>query len=434
MGDAVLYELGASGHVAQGGVPGDQIGLGVEGQEARCGGVHVVQQHAGQAVAPGVGMGHHPADPAAAPRLGHDPQVGDRTVPTVDPHVAGTGLYVPAVQFRVGALLLGDEHVHPEPNQVVERGRVQLIEAPVVDLGHGRDASPDGFAPPGPASEDGRVPIASLPSGIALCPEAFGDPGDPAVLLMHGLGSQLLLWEEGFCEGLAATGFRVVRYDQRDSGWSTILEEGASYTLSDMALDAVGLLDHLEFVDVHVVGLSLGGMTAQVLAAEHPQRCRSLVSMASHTGDRRFGRATDQAREAMGVAVPEDPVLAAKKNLADRRVWASVWHDDDHAGSVFAAYAERSVQPHHAWRRQARAAYDGGSREDLLATIRIPTLVLHGTADTLITPSGGERTAAVIPGADFVLVDGWGHDLAPGAWPYLIDAISTHCHRADGTT
>ena len=165
---------------------------------------------------------------------------------------------VPAVQLGVGALLLGHEHVYPQPDQVVERGRVQLVEAPVVDGRHPTDASPVGFAHPVRASEDGAVPIAELPSGINLCHEAFGDPADTALLLMHGLGSQLLLWEVGFCEGLAATGFHVIRYDHRDSGCSTILEEGSAYTLSDQAADAVGLLDFLGVADAHVVGMSMG--------------------------------------------------------------------------------------------------------------------------------------------------------------------------------
>ena len=106
------------------------------------------------------------------------------------------------------------------------------------------DASPVGFARPARAPEDGAVGNADLPSGIQLCHEAFGDTADPALLLVHGLGSQLLLWEEGFCQGLAATGFHVIRYDQRDSGLSTVLDDGTAYSLSDMAADAVGLLDH----------------------------------------------------------------------------------------------------------------------------------------------------------------------------------------------
>jgi pimeloyl-ACP methyl ester carboxylesterase len=314
----------------------------------------------------------------------------------------------------------------------MEGHRVQVTEQVVVDGCHAGDASPVGFARPALAFDDGPVGIAELSSGIRLCHEAFGNPLDPVVLLMHGLGSQLLLWEEGFCEGLASEGFRVVRYDHRDSGCSTVLEEGSAYTLSDQVADAVGLLDHLGASDAHVVGMSMGGMIAQTFAMEHPGRCRSMVSMASNTGNRDFGRPSGTALEAMMAPAPADPAAAVEKELSDRRIWASIWHDDDHARAVFAAYAARSVQPRHAFDRQVAAVLAHGSREDRLATITVPTRVIHGTVDTLIAASGGERTAAVIPGADLVMVEGWGHDMAPGAWPQLIDAIVTHCHRADG--
>ncbi len=346
--------------------------------------------------------------------------------------MAGVRFGVASVQLGVGTLLFDDEHVNPEPQQVMEGHRVKVPEPVVVDVRHVGDASPTGFASPALASEDGVVEIAELPSGINLCHEAFGDPGDPVVLLMHGLGSQLLLWEEGFCDGLGAEGFRVVRYDHRDSGCSTILEEGSAYTLSDQVADAVGLLDHLGVPDAHVVGLSMGGMIAQTFAVEHPGRCRSMVSMASNTGNRDFGRPSGTALEAMMAPAPSDPAAAIDKELSDRRIWASIWHDDEHARAIFGAYAARSVQPRHAFDRQVSAVLAYGDREDDLATITVPTTVIHGTADTLIAPSGGERTAAVIPGADLVMVEGWGHDMAPGAWPQLINAIATHCHRADG--
>jgi len=348
--------------------------------------------------------------------------------------VAGARLGVASVQLGVRALLFDDEHVYPEPQQVMEGRRVEVPERMVVDARHDGDASPVGFARPALAFDDGEVEIAELPSGIKLCHEAFGSPADPVVLLMHGLGSQLLLWEEGFCEGLAAEGFRVVRYDHRDSGCSTILEAGSAYTLSDQVADAVGLLDHLGAPAAHVVGMSMGGMIAQTFAVEQPGRCRSMVSMASNTGNRDFGRPSGTALEAMMAPAPSDPAAAIQKELSDRRIWASIWHDDDHARAVFAAYAARSVQPRHAFDRQVAAVRAFGNREERLATITVPTRVIHGTVDTLIAPSGGERTAAVIPGADLVMAEGWGHDMAPGAWPQLIDAIATHCHRADGAT
>ncbi len=274
------------------------------------------------------------------------------------------------------------------------------------------------------------MPTAGLPSGISICFEPFGDPGDPTILLMHGLGSQLLLWEAGFCEGLAAAGFQVVRYDHRDSGLSTVLEEGYAYTLSDMAADAVGLLDHLGVERAHIVGFSLGGMVAQTFAIEHPDRAASLVSMGSNTGNPDFGTPGGEVMAALVAPAPDDPVERAAKDLADRRLWASPgWHDDAHALATFSAYAQRAVQPPEAFDRQFAAA--AGDREAALAELSVPTRVIHGTADTLIPASGGERTASVVPGADLVLVEGWGHDLPPGSWPDLIEAISSHCRAVE---
>ena len=270
--------------------------------------------------------------------------------------------------------------------------------------------------------------LAKLSTGIEICFESFGDVDAPTILLMHGLGSQLLLWEEGFCEGLAATGFRVVRYDHRDSGLSTMLDCGASYTLSDMADDAVGLLDHLGVDRAHIVGFSLGGMIAQTFAIEYPDRAHSLVSMGSNTGNPDFGRPTGEVLVALVAPAPDDPAERAAKDLVDRRLWASPeWHDDDHALATFARYAARSVQPPGAFDRQFAAG--AGNREEALGVLGVPTRVVHGTADTLLPMSGGERTAAIVPGADLVLIEGWGHDLPPGSWPHLIEAISAHALR-----
>ncbi|HCV37112.1 MAG TPA: alpha/beta hydrolase [Acidimicrobiaceae bacterium] len=245
------------------------------------------------------------------------------------------------------------------------------------------------------------------------------------ILLMHGLGSQLLLWEEGFCECLAATGFRVVRYDHRDSGLSTMVEDGDSYTLADMAADAVGLLDHLGAKSAHIVGFSLGGMIAQTFAIEYPDRTRSLVSMGSNTGNLEFGVPSSEILVALVASAPDAPGERVEKDLADRRLWASPeWHDDDHALATFTRYAARSIQSSDAFNRQFAAG--SGNREEALKTLNVPTCVVHGTADTLIPMSGGQRTAAIVPGAVIVLIEGWGHDLPAGAWPHLVDAISTH--------
>ena len=171
------------------------------------------------------------------------------------------------------------------------------------------------------------MPVATVSTGIDIFYEPFGDTADPALLLMHGLGSQLLLWEEGFCNALAAKGFQVIRYDHRDSGLSTTIPDApvgrAAYTLSDMAADAAGLLDHLGALDAHVVGLSLGAMGAQVFAAEYPGRSRSLVSMSSNTGHLGYGQPTGEALAALLAPTPNNPEERASKDLTDLRIWAS---------------------------------------------------------------------------------------------------------------
>ncbi len=276
------------------------------------------------------------------------------------------------------------------------------------------------------------MPTASLTTGIDSCHEQHGDPADPTIVLVHGLGSQLLAWSPGFCDLLVSEGYHVVRFDNRDSGLSTCMADGSAYTLSDMAADAVALLDHLGITDAHFVGMSLGGMIVQTVAVEHPDRCRSMVSMASNTGNRDFGRPAGEVLEAMTAKPPDDPAARAEKEVADNRLWCSTaWYDEDHVRALYTAYAERALQPRGAFERQWGAAVASGNRDAQVATITVPSRVVHGSADTLIDVSGGEHTAAMIPGADLVVLEGWGHDLPPGSWPHLAAAITEHAHRAD---
>ena len=274
------------------------------------------------------------------------------------------------------------------------------------------------------------MPRAVLSSGVEICYETFGSSDQPAVLLIHGLGSQLLLWEEGFCSKLAEEGLYVIRYDQRDSGLSSTME--TEYELSDMASDAAGLLDHLSIRKAHIVGLSLGGMVAQIFAAEHPDRTSSLISMASNTGKAGFGMPKGKALEALLAPAPTDPQEQALKDLSDRRIWASTeWHDDEYCLKVFEKYAERTDKNNEAKERQMRAMNSTGNREKIIMNIKTPTLVLHGSADTLVDQSGGERTAEVIPGAKLVIIEGWGHDLPPGSWPKITSEIIEHVRNAE---
>ena len=275
------------------------------------------------------------------------------------------------------------------------------------------------------------MPLASLPSEIDIFYEQFGNPSDPAILLMHGLGSQMLLWDEKFCMGLTKEGLRVIRFDSRDSGLSSRPPDGTNYTLSDMAKDVLGLMDFLEIKKAHIGGLSMGGMIAQTFASNHSERCLSLISMASNTGNPNFGRPGNETFKAMMAPAPDDPEERLEKELADRRLWASTeWHDEEHARALFYEYEKRSPMPRAAFERQARAALVEGNREENLEKISVPTLVIHGTADTLISQSGGERTAEVIHNAKLVLIEGWGHDVPPGSWPHLTKSIVEHVRNS----
>ncbi|MEO2113611.1 MAG: alpha/beta hydrolase, partial [Acidimicrobiales bacterium] len=182
----------------------------------------------------------------------------------------------------------------------------------------------------------------------------------------------------------------------------------------------------------HFVGMSLGGMIVQTVAAEHPDRCRSMVSMASNTGNSDFGRPGGEVIEAMMAEAPDDPAARTEKEVADNRLWCSTaWYDEGYIRALYAAYTERALQPSGAFERLWGAVVASGNRDAQVATITVSSRVVHGSADTLIPVDGGEHTAEMIPGADFVVVEGWGHDLPPGSWPHLAAAITEHALRAD---
>jgi pimeloyl-ACP methyl ester carboxylesterase len=283
--------------------------------------------------------------------------------------------------------------------------------------------------------------------GIALCYETFGEQSDPTALLIMGLGTQMVAWREDFCRELAGRGLHVVRFDNRDIGRSTHVtgrpptiaqllrrsRRAARYTLGDMADDAAGLLRELDLAPAHVIGASMGGMIAQTLAARHRDEVRSLVSIMSNTGNIRSGQPTlrvypillrhaPRGREAFIAHMERVFTVIGSRGLPrdpqDMHETAALSYDRDHdpAGPG----------------RQLAAIIAAGDRTAELRRIAAPTLVIHGTADPLVAPSGGRATARAIPGAQLMMIDGMGHDLPRAAWPQMIDGIAAHALRTDG--
>ena len=284
------------------------------------------------------------------------------------------------------------------------------------------------------------------PAGIDITYEQRGNPANPTVLLIMGVSAQLVHWPTGFVDALVARGLHVIRFDNRDSGHSTHFDKApkpdlpaalagdyssVSYTLSDMAADAIGLLDALGIAAAHVVGASMGGFIAQVMAIAHPSRIRSLTSMMSTTGDMSVG----QAHLATLKAVFGGPPATTRDDVIDRALrmapvvrspiyltppeviaeGAGLAWDRDHDGTAVA--------------RQAVASVASGDRTAKLRGLTIPTLVIHGTADTMCDVSGGRATAAAIPGAEFVLIEGMAHDLPRELWDRIADHIAAVVQR-----
>ncbi len=292
--------------------------------------------------------------------------------------------------------------------------------------------------------------IASLESGIEICWDVRGE-GPPIVLVM-GIGAQMILWPDGFCDMLAARGFRVIRFDNRDVGRSSKLDAlgvppllptltrmvagmsvAAPYALEDMAGDIAGLLDVLEIEHAHIVGASMGGMIAQTMAITHPHRMRSLVSMMSTTGKPAFV-STPRALKALFGPPPRSREEAIRSHVALFRVVRSTGFDFDEEALIERAGLawDCGVSPRGVL-RQLGAMAATGDRTARLRFVRVPTLVVHGTVDPLIRPLGGELTAEAIPGAELRMVKGMGHDIPRGAWPMLTDMIARHAERADAS-
>jgi pimeloyl-ACP methyl ester carboxylesterase len=282
--------------------------------------------------------------------------------------------------------------------------------------------------------------------GIELCCRVEGDPADPVMLLISGLGQQLNIWPGRFADALVAEGFRVVRFDNRDIGRSTRVVAPAprpwqlfarrldprQYTLDDMATDTAGLLDALDVPAAHVVGMSMGGMIGQMLAARMPGRVLTLTSLMSSSGARRVGRPAASTYRRMFSPPPRSREAAAERLVGMMR----------HIGSRGFPFDETEVRSIalEAWDRagganpagvlrQVGAIVKSGDRTAELGQITAPTLVIHGDRDRMVHPSGGKATAAAIPGARLKTIVGMGHDLPAGACAELVAAIAGHARQ-----
>jgi pimeloyl-ACP methyl ester carboxylesterase len=285
-------------------------------------------------------------------------------------------------------------------------------------------------------------------NGIEIEYETAGSKSDPALLLIMGLGGQLTIWPDAFFEGLAKQGFYVIRYDNRDTGLSTdfgswgvpnLMEAfgklmsgrklEAPYLLNDMAADAVGLLDALGVEGAHMVGISMGGMIAQIVAAQYPQRTRSLLSIMSTSGRPGLPQGKPEAL-AMLTAQPEGPSREQRvaHGMKVRRAIAGAGYPM--AESEIRAFVERNVDRR--WypeggARQYLAILASGDRVEMLKGIKVPTLVLHGEDDPLLPVECGRDVAQLVPAAKIETFPGWGHDLPGGFLPTLVDRITGFC-------
>lgn len=256
---------------------------------------------------------------------------------------------------------------------------------------------------------------------VELFFETFGSPTDPTLLLVNGLGSQCINYDEQWCEKFAAAGYRVVRFDNRDTGLSSKLD-GQAYSLRDMADDAVAVLDAANAASAHVMGLSMGGMIVQRLAIDHGDRLLSLTSVMSSTGEPAYGRSSPEALAIMLAEPATTREEHVDAEIAAKRVYGSKpeWLDESDLRARAARAFDRCYCPT-GTARQMQAVMRDRDRAEALRTLTVPTLVMHGDRDTLIDPSGGRRTAELIPGARYVEIEGMGHDYPAAVWDRWVE-------------
>jgi len=272
--------------------------------------------------------------------------------------------------------------------------------------------------------------------------ETAGDPSHPPLLLIMGLGGQLIAWDDDFVAALVAKGFYVVRFDNRDVGLSTWFDQAGTpdlrdlftgevhpaYLLADRADDAAGLLDAMGIESAHILGVSMGGMITQSLAIGHPDRVRTMVSIMSTTGDPSVGQPSEDAIAALLVAPPVDRDGAIETSVKTWKVIGSPgfpFHEDRVRADAGAAY-DRATHPAGV-ARQMVAILSSPDRTPALLSLDVPTLVIHGESDPLVNPTGGKATAEAVPGAALWAIPGMGHDLPPELFGEIADRVAAHC-------
>ena len=288
-------------------------------------------------------------------------------------------------------------------------------------------------------------------NGIQIEYDTSGDPSTEPLLLIIGLGAQMIAWDDDLCRDLAGRGHYVIRFDNRDVGLSTKFEEAGvphlieligkamagekvtvPYTLDDMADDSVGLLDALGIRKAHICGMSMGGMIAQTIAIRHPSRVLSLISIYSNTGNPELPQPKP---EIMGLLITPPPKEREANIEHTFGIFKTIagpgfLFDEKWARKILAESYDRSFYPQ-GMDRQLAAIIAHGNRGPALASVKVPTLVIHGTGDPLVPVEGGKDTAKAIPGAELLLIEGMGHDLPHGgAWPRIVEAITAHTKKA----
>lgn len=288
-------------------------------------------------------------------------------------------------------------------------------------------------------------------NGIRIAYDTFGESSLPALLLIAGNGAQMLFWDAAFCERLARTGLFVIRFDNRDAGLSTKFEEAgipdimatikaamegktveSAYSLEDMADDSVGLLAALGIEKAHICGASMGGMIAQVVASRHPEQVLSLTSIMSSTGNPGLPQGKPEAIAAVVAPPPEEREAYIEHNVHTwRRIWSPGFpFEEERARAFLEKSYDRSYYPQ-GMARQNAALMASGDRRPSLASIKAPTLVIHGADDPLMPVEAGKETARMIPGARLLIIPGMGHDMPKGAWAEIVRAIAQHTKQAN---